>query len=188
MKCERCDNEATVHEVTVRNGTAIERHLCEVCAALFGIAGGTLPDLLKPSGQAGEISITAVSKIGGATRPTACPGCGLTYSEFKQGGMLGCQQCYHAFESQLGPLLERAHEGGIAHTGKSPRRLAAGAPAEPTTPGGLSLHERAERLQALQRQLDQAVRNEQYEIAAKVRDEIRHLSAQQPPSQPPSVS
>jgi protein arginine kinase activator len=188
MKCERCENDATVHEVTVRNGTAIERHLCEICAAQFGIAGGVIPDLMKHGDPASgaAISISTVSKIGG--RPTACPACGLSYSEFKQGGMLGCAECYRTFEGQLGPLLERAHEGGIAHTGKSPRRVASGTPAAPTQPDGLSLQQRAERLQALQRQLDQAVRNEQYEIAAKVRDEIRHISAHQPPPVPPSAS
>ena len=29
MKCDRCDNDSTVHEVTVRNGVKVEKHLCK---------------------------------------------------------------------------------------------------------------------------------------------------------------
>src|ERR1043166_5777332 len=32
MKCEKCELEATVHELRVVNGKRVERHLCEKCA------------------------------------------------------------------------------------------------------------------------------------------------------------
>ncbi len=37
VKCDQCDKEATVHEVTVRQGAKVEKHLCEACAAKLGI-------------------------------------------------------------------------------------------------------------------------------------------------------
>lgn len=38
MKCDLCDQEATVHEQTIRAGKVSERHLCERCAREAGIS------------------------------------------------------------------------------------------------------------------------------------------------------
>ncbi|MBS0197856.1 MAG: UvrB/UvrC motif-containing protein [Planctomycetes bacterium] len=173
MKCDLCNNEASVHEVTVRNGVKFERNLCESCAAQHGLesqGGGPIAEIIKQFMAPGG-SAVAVPVVPGGQRVAVCPSCRMTFNEFKQGGLLGCPECYRAFEAQLGPLLERAHEGAIAHAGKSPRRQ--GAPV--ARPTGLSLAERAMRLEALHKQLEQAVRSEQYEIAAKVRDEIKRM-------------
>lgn len=194
MKCDLCENEATVREVTVRNGVRIERHLCEACAAQHGIeahGAGALVDLFSKLNQPQPAKPPAPPKAPAPTISVAPPGhqqlrmsfcavCKLTFAEFKQHGQLGCQHCYAAFEGQLGSLIERAHEGAVAHVGKSPRRIATGAPATPPTQPGLSSEERLQRLQALQRQLDQAIKSEQYEIAAKVRDEIKKLGGDRP--------
>src|SRR4051812_6106211 len=111
-----------------------------------------------------------------------CPSCGTGYLEFRQSGLLGCPECYKAFESQLGPLLERAHEGGTHHTGRLPKRALGGAPnpsapqprAMPTPPSPTEV--KAKRITQLQKQLDDAVKAEQYEKAAKLRDELRTLA------------
>ncbi len=181
MKCDLCENEATVRETSRRNGVTIEKHLCEACAAAQGIdtGGGAFQKMIEQiaSGPASvNISIVTGGTKGGAARLSVCPSCRLTFNEFKQSGLLGCADCYRAFEGQLGPLVERAHQGGVAHCGKVPRRQSAGKPASPVaTSSGLSLEERAARLRALQLQLEQAVKSEQYEVAAKVRDQIRKL-------------
>lgn len=65
----------------------------------------------------------APGQAAGPVAAAACPSCGLTYAKFKESGLLGCPDCYAAFEPSLGPLLERAHEGGAHHAGKKPRRL-----------------------------------------------------------------
>ena len=36
--------------------------------------------------------------------------------------MLGCPDCYEAFADQLGPMIERAQNGGTSHAGTCPRR------------------------------------------------------------------
>ena len=47
------------------------------------------------------------------------------------------------------------------------------------------LERRSQRLATLRRELDAAVQSEQYELAAKIRDEIRRLQeANQSPKQP----
>lgn len=158
-KCDRCDNEAVVHEVTIRDGQKVEKHLCESCAHQEGVAKQHAPisDLITKF-------VLAQASGTPTARPASCPTCGMTFHEFRQQGLLGCPACYKAFEEQLGPMIERAHEGATHHVGKVPRR---GAPAP----------DRQQRIVALRRQLQEAIDAEQYERAATLRDEL--LSVEQ---------
>jgi len=75
---------------------------------------------------------------------------------------LGCAECYESFEPRIDRILLQIH-GASGHKGKrygksTPRR------------GGRAGLER------LRRELDAAVRAEQFEQAAVIRDEIRSLS------------
>jgi protein arginine kinase activator len=85
----------------------------------------------------------------------------LTFSDFKNSGLLGCGECYRYFQIGLEPLLKKVH-GSAAHTGKVPRR----------TGGKVRIRKE---IQDLRRQLQQAIQKEDYEQAANLRDEIRHL-------------
>ena len=171
VKCDQCELEATVHEVTVRNGAKVEKHLCESCAARQGIAKASST---PPIEELMSKILLAPAAAGGAAqqRGAACPSCKMTFSEFRQGGVLGCPECYAAFEGQLSPLVERAHEGGTQHAGKVPKRAAGQG-------GDVSqlaiLAERAERLRRVQDELKQALGREDYERAARLRDELRQL-------------
>ncbi|MCX5690706.1 MAG: UvrB/UvrC motif-containing protein [Planctomycetota bacterium] len=197
-KCDRCDNEATVHEVSVRHGVKHERHLCETCAATHGLdaaatgAAGTNPNVVHLVKQ------LMIQGVPGATPGTpvqmgrlpVCQGCRMSFADFKQQGMLGCPECYRSFEAFLGPLIERAQEGGVSHTGKSPTRLLSGAAAgAPIVPGDhvpieplvKPIHDQ---IRELQRQLEAAISAEQYEHAATLRDQIRALQAEGDQVQP----
>jgi protein arginine kinase activator len=88
----------------------------------------------------------------------------MTYADFGRSGKIGCGECYTAYGDRLEPLLRRIH-GTSCHTGKVPRR------------GGGKLALR-QRLRQLKSELDGHVRNEEYEQAAKVRDEIKALEGQ----------
>jgi protein arginine kinase activator len=188
MKCDQCGQEATVHELRVVNGKKVERHLCEACARKQGIAvqpALSVPELLEKYIQQAAASPPNPSKPPlqpVPARANVCPRCGTTYMDFRQSGLLGCSECYRSFEGQLGPLLERAHEGGGFHVGKVPKRLLAGGPkASPVArraPENIlgDREQRAGRMNALRKQLEEAVAAEQYERAAKIRDEIRRLS------------
>jgi len=160
MKCEApgCQNEATVHEVVIRNGHKAERHLCEQHAQTEGVVNA-------PHTPINELLTKFVMTQAGAQppeAPMACPTCGLTWNMFREKGLLGCPDCYDAFDEQLTPLLSRAHEGATHHVGKSPSRA------------GLSAGLHRE-LSALRRELDDAIRAEEYERAASIRDRIRRL-------------
>ncbi|MBL0927576.1 MAG: UvrB/UvrC motif-containing protein [Phycisphaerales bacterium] len=164
-KCDRCDREATVTEVLIKHGKKVERHLCEQCAAGEGIAvqshvnvGDLLTNFIVQQSGAGEQK---------AAKGVTCSGCGTSFADFKQRGLLGCPECYASMEPQLGPLIERAHEGATHHVGKTPRRSGAA----PDT---------RHRIAALRKQLQDAIDAEQYERAAALRDELRSAEAPAP--------
>ncbi len=174
MKCELCNNEATVHELTVSGGVPTERHLCEACAREQGLVVGA------PAPVSELIQKIASGAIGPTqTKSPACPDCGTTFAEFKQSGRLGCPSCYAAFEEQLGPILDRAHQGATHHVGKIPRRLLQESPdaadLQATAAALAAAEARAEEIRRIRADLDRAIKAEAYERAAQLRDRLRRL-------------
>ncbi len=166
MMCSRCgEREATIHEVVIdSDGERAEEHLCEVCAQEAGVNS----NVQVPIAQL--ISSFVVAEPGSEPEPArarpggSCSSCGLTYGDFRKTGLLGCESCYDAFADRLTPLLQRAHEGGTHHVGRSPAR---GAGVKT-----IGASEAAARVAQLRRQLAEAVRNERYERAAQLQREI----------------
>jgi len=139
-------------------GEPRERHLCDACAEQEGItlkphAGITsmLEKLVEHSMKVEEIA------------RLKCPECGVTFAEFRNTGLLGCPHDYVAFEKLLSPLLERAHDGGAEHVGKSPGEADSGSKTRTV-------------LAQLKRDLQRAIEAEEYELAAKLRDQMQALS------------
>jgi protein arginine kinase activator len=161
MKCDLCDKPAVVHEVTVRSGVKKEVHLCETHAKDAGI---TLPGSQPINQLLTQFVISHAQKPASKTTTKACPGCGLTFAQFRQTGKVGCFECYETFADQLGPLVSRAQAGGTHHVGKAPRRA------------GTSV-DRQMLIQKLVRELDHAVAAEQYERAAELRDRLNSMEA-----------
>jgi protein arginine kinase activator len=96
-----------------------------------------------------------------------CPTCGLTFSDFRKEGRMGCGDCYDAFSEPLEMLLFRVHgDAEGKHVGRRP-----GEPAADSRGG-----RRAE-IQQLKRQMLAAVEAEAYERAAELRDRIGQLEA-----------
>ncbi len=163
-KCDKCARPATHHAVDIIKGQKIEKHLCDAHAAEDGLAikavhapiGELLTNFVKMHGG----SVAAGAEARGAE--LVCEDCGLSFAAFRDSSLLGCPGCYKAFEGPLGPLLERAHEGATHHVGKVPRRAGAG-------------EARQVQLQRMRKRLDIAVEAEDYELAARLRDDIRKM-------------
>src|SRR4051812_30611330 len=117
MKCENCNKQATVHLTEIKGGKKMEKHLCEQCAA-------QLEGLPVKSPPINELLTNFVMAHSGMAKEQtqACENCGMTWAEFRQGGLLGCEHDYALFEKDLGPLIQRAHENATHHLGKVPRR------------------------------------------------------------------
>lgn len=173
MKCDRCGREATIEEVTKVGQTYVYKHLCEACAADEGLSG-------SGAAKAKATVITVKARRQAGTELT-CGSCGLSFAEFRETGRLGCPACYDAFEDRLGPMIERAQEGGTHHVGKTPKRLLASVSGE--GPDRVRAMERVlgasqarlEKLEQLGRQLQQALAGERFEQAALIRDEMRRI-------------
>lgn len=172
MLCEKCGKrEANVYIKNVVNGEVTERHLCSECAEAQGLLKQELNpfremnDFFSDFGSAFQgffpelISPKTEKRAIGAGR--TCPLCGATVQDIARTGRAGCANCYTVFENILEPAIRRIH-GDASHTGAVPG--SAGAEVS-----------RKRRLQDLKHELKTAIRNEAFEDAARLRDEIRGL-------------
>lgn len=156
MMCEQCGkSQATMHYTSIVNGEKTEMHLCAQCAQERNLSLSQSFDIgqLLSGLMAGEKST--------AQRVPACPKCGMDLRTFQKGGVLGCMECYKAFQAQLEPLLTRIH-GHVRHTGKAPVR----------TGGGIALRREMDRIG---HEMKKAIALEDFERAAELRDKLRAL-------------
>ena len=159
MQCQNCSKAATVHLTEIVNGQKLERHLCAECAQKEGIT-------VKQQVSLNELltNIVAAQAEAQELGDLTCPHCGLRWLEFRKEGVLGCPQDYEAFREPLRDLLERVQDGAARHIGRVPRRF-----------GDTKAANRIKLLR-LRQDLEQAVEAEDYERAARLRDEIRSLN------------
>ncbi|MFH1678940.1 MAG: UvrB/UvrC motif-containing protein [Candidatus Omnitrophota bacterium] len=159
MLCDLCvKNQATVHLTEIVDEQMSELHLCEECARKKSVQMEQqfgLSDLLAGLAEFGKPEETVESSA------FKCANCGLTYNDFKRMGRLGCSECYTTFRKYLMPLLKKIH-GSTQHLGKAPYKVAT------KTRKKVDLNQ-------LRLQLQQAIGNEEFEEAARLRDKIREL-------------
>lgn len=160
-KCDHCDSPATHHSVEIIKGQKIEKHLCEKHAAEAGL---TIKAAHTPINEL-LTNFVKLHTVSSAGLQTACDNCGLAFAQFREQSLLGCPDCYTAFEDSLVPLLERAHEGASQHLGKVPSRAGAD-------------QRRQLLLLRMRKRLSEAVELEDFESAARLRDEIEQLEDQ----------
>ena len=164
MLCDVCGkNPATVHLTEIIDEQMNELHLCEDCAhqksaameQQFGLSDllAGMADFEKPSANKEEEMITA-----------KCPDCGLTYTDFKKIGRLGCGECYNVFRKYLAPLLKRIH-GSNQHIGKNPLK----------TKTITKVYKKKTDVEELKSQLQKAIQKEAFEEAARLRDQIKEI-------------
>jgi protein arginine kinase activator len=165
MKCQHCDKNAIFHitELTDPSGPTII-HLCEDHARIFFKPGESvesspaLSELL-----AKQLQLEKAAHEMAETDKKSCPMCGITFSEFRKGGRLGCPYDYVVFERDLEPLLINIH-GAQKHVGKVPKNL-----------GGTP--KRHFQLNRLRSALQRAIDAENYEDASSIRDKIKAVES-----------
>jgi protein arginine kinase activator len=145
-----------MHYTQVVNGVRDDKHLCAACARDEGVVGpaGFTP-VFNIFNLLGE-DVNKPQPVGGV-----CPSCGATLAAFGKNSLFGCPDCYGAFGDFTDGLLAKVHGAG-RHRGKKPRGFIPAAVEE--DPAAL-----------LKKQLEDAIKNEEYETAARLRDEIRGL-------------
>ena len=160
MKCcqSECENEATVHLTEIVNGQMKKIDLCEECAKEKGVTdpqGFALADLL--------LGLGASSEMDSAGAELECSVCGFTQADFKKTGRLGCSTCYAVFAEPLEGMLKQMHKG-TQHMGKVPKALRA-------------QMDISKQLGFLNEQLHKAIETENYEEAARLRDQLKELES-----------
>lgn len=165
MLCDNCkQKEANVHITKIINHDKTSINLCEDCAKEYQEQiGFAQPSFSFHKFLAGLLEQPGMipGKTGISLEGTKCSECGTTRQVFSQYGKLGCDRCYDTFAVGLSPLIKRVH-GRERHTGKVPKRT------------GQDIM-RKKRLDNLKRKLQELVAREEFEEAAKVRDQIREL-------------
>lgn len=161
MICESCKKSvATVHLTEIINKSKKEVHFCETCAQQKGVA-------IKTSFSISELlgAVLDPSQKAGSLRDVVCSECGASFSQFRRTGRLGCANDYQLFKADLLPLFEKIH-GTTQHRGKAPKRIR-------------QELEKQKEINELDKQLQVAIENEDYEKAAQLRDRIHSLEKQQ---------
>ncbi len=160
-KCELCGkNDAVIHVQQIMGSEIIDIHLCEKCAKNRGItAEKTSLDLSISELLTGLLNIT--SEVKSEIEKKVCPSCGLTYKEFQKEGKLGCPECVQLFRKEIYAILDNI-SGTHQHTGRYPSKL---------KEFKMLLIDKEQ----MKQQLKDAIKNEDYEAAAVLRDKIHDL-------------
>jgi protein arginine kinase activator len=171
MLCTICkEKPATVHLTQIVGDKMQKLDLCEDCAKTKGINDPTSFGLADLDLVLGLGASQQLEQAAGGVE-LKCPRCGFTQADFKKSGRLGCPECYKTFAEGLAGLLKTMHKG-TRHTGKAPEALRA-------------TRENAGLLKTLQAKLARAIKDENYEQAAQVRDEIKQLTGRPTPTHLP---
>ena len=181
MKCENCgNNEANVKYTQIINGEKKQMFLCEECSQKLGINDihfnmpinftSFLTDFFNDVND-----VSFMPRLGGIENTLKCTKCGLTWEDFLHTGRFGCSNCYDDFETRIDPIL-RSIQGATNHIGRL---------GDVRTGNNVkqSLDDKMEKeennniklLDKLKNDLKQAIKEERYEDAAKIRDEIKKV-------------
>lgn len=163
MKCDVCKkNPAQLHVTRIINGKAFGIHVCPQCAKDKGLQDLTHP---LPLEELLDSFSEAAAPVGDKQKEQekACPACRRTYLDFREDGKIGCGECYETFTDQLDKLLRRVQRDS-QHIGKVPLR------------GGKEIKHQIN-LRQLREALTAAVKQEDFEEAARLRDRIREFES-----------
>lgn len=188
MICSHCGKrEVEVLIKQVINQEVHNLNLCRVCAEELGFVSPQTQSITI-SLSLGEIEPTNIRKKKNVSRQKReqfedsieCSVCGTLYGDFRETGFLGCSSCYEAFRFPLGAFLQReqgaeSHWGGLSEVFseiKTPPRLVEKAASN------ADKENRECEIRNLKARMLDAVKNEEYERAAELRDILRPLLAE----------
>jgi len=163
MMCQICGlREATIKFTQIISKQKKELHICKICAEEKGYTNplANFPKLIGGLilGIISELPTTGKQEHIGLK----CDYCQLSWNEFQDKGLLGCEHCYDSFNVPLKVLLRKMH-GSNKHIGDRPsnqRKIG-------TT----------DELDRLRKELRLAIKAENYERAADLRDKIQDIEA-----------
>ena len=142
-------------------------HLCLTCKEQLQKSGELSPALEESplSFFGGGYENLLDGLFGIATVPSSAPTkhctCGASFAQLAKSGKVCCPLCYETFAEELSPTIRSLH-GNVTHTGRAPAKRRAA-------------NEKKHQLKALRDELKEAIKAENFERAATLRDQIRAL-------------
>lgn len=180
MLCDNCKKRvANVKYSENINGIKKEMNLCEECSKKMGIIDKMdfrmpLLDLSSFLGSFLEdYNTTDFIPLLNEVKQIQCDSCGSTFDDIINTGRYGCANCYDVFEDRMDPILKKL-QGSNRHNGRLGK----------ISDNNVKFDKKQEeknhnnednKLQKLQEELKKAIKEERYEDAAKIRDEINKL-------------
>lgn len=173
MKCQNCKkNEAAFFYEENINGKKKSVSLCAECAEKLHMTEKfEMPAFASPfAAWQNDIDnffdgFFSLSPRVAAPKNKVCPGCGSSFDDIVASGKACCPQCYATFADELLPTLRSLH-GEVSHTGRVPL-------------GDRTKREKENKIAALRDDLGKAIAAEDFEKAAKLRDEIRAMEKEE---------
>ncbi|MFZ5985617.1 MAG: UvrB/UvrC motif-containing protein [Bacillota bacterium] len=163
MLCQNCQKRvANIQFTQVINSNKHVMYLCEQCAKEEGKFSLGSPLSINDF-FSGIMGFPYMASVPQQSSDLVCDECGMGYDEFKKVGKLGCANCYKVYGEKLAPLLKRLH-GNTQYHGKIPGKV-------------YKIVKASREIEKLKEELDKAIKSEEYEKAAKIRDQIRSLES-----------
>lgn len=198
MLCEKCKvREANIKYTEIINGVKTEHNLCYHCAKEMDFGQYTaLLDGEFPLGKllSGLLGLEEDEEETDERFRVVCPTCGTSFDDFVQNSRFGCPDCYGVFDLFISDKIKQL-QGSESHRGKIPKimagkeKSAAGNRKEVPQDVLLEAGEKTvndmdtarpdwwKEAADLEKQLKEALKTEDYEMAAVCRDKIRVLKA-----------
>lgn len=165
MMCEECGKRPAILNVTVLfAGKKISRSLCPVCAAKMqrGDAAGA------------QSAVMGSLRTEESVRSLDCPECGTTGEKLLKEGRVGCKECYKTFRTILRDVLMNLN--GVDHHVSDEQEEEPKVTSDEIRLEVAQVTEKTEeekKAASLREALFEAVQREDFEEAARLRDQIR---------------
>ena len=181
MLCENCGKrEANVRYSENINGVKKEMHLCEECSRKLGITNDMeLMPSLDFSNFFGsffeDFNSPEFMPLLNEIKQLKCDSCGSTFNDIVDTGRYGCPNCYDTFEERMDPILKKLQGANrhIGRLGKISDNNVKFEKQKDKPEENNKQNEEKTKMEKLENDLKQAVKEERYEDAAKIRDAIK---------------
>lgn len=183
MLCENCGKrEANVRYSENINGVKKEMNLCEECSKRLGVTDQMnfrMPSLdfsnFFGSFLEDFASMPDFMPLLDQVRDVKCESCGYTFNDIVNSGRYGCANCYDVFEDRMDPILKKL-QGANRHTGRLGKISDNNVKFDKASDKSDEKTKVSDEKGKLEQELKKAIKEERYEDAAKLRDEIKKMS------------
>jgi len=159
MLCDKCKKyEACYHSTLIVNGESKSTHLCEHCATKEGVFNKRYNSIFD--------EFRSLTNFLGFDdfEDKACPSCHWSLRQFKNSGLLGCSDCYNAFEDEIEDIVKRIQP----YTENKLDNIEFKVETKDLT--------KEQKLITLKADLQKAIKEERYEDAGEINKEIKKLT------------